>query len=439
MLLLLNARLWDGTGEPVREGVDILVDGDRVVEIGDVAPQEGWRVIDVAGDTVIPGLVDGHVHLTMDPGAHWRDDSPETHRALMRQHLRAYLACGVTTVLDPAVLPAESALVAEVLAGEPGPRYLHLGAPFSPPDGYVAVVVPGFPTVATPADVARHFDTVVSQGAVGIKTTVEAGFGRPIWPLHTPEVFDAIREGAAARGLPVYAHAIGPDEHRLALERLAPKVMVHPPDRYDPDVVALAAAKGVYEMTTLSTVDSARALWDPARLADPLVRLVTPEVELATAADPVAQRGYARAMVAAAYPRMPLKGLAAAVGFNEGTVRRRLARTAEALRALRDAGVPIVMGSDSGNWPVIPVLFHGPSSVREVELLVEAGLTPEEALIASTRTPGRMLGLANTIAPGNVADLVVVDGDPLADVSALRSVRYTVRAGVARTPEEWME
>ena len=99
----------------------------------------------------------------------------------------------------------------------------------------------------------------------------------------------------------------------------------------------------------------------------------------------------------------------------------------------------LVLGSDAGNWPIIPYLFHGPTSVRELELLGEAGLTPEQALTAATRTPARMLGIeAGTVEVGRTADLIVVEGDPLTDLSAVRDVRWTVRAGVAATPEDWV-
>lgn len=100
------------------------------------------------------------------------------------------------------------------------------------------------------------------------------------------------------------------------------------------------------------------------------------------------------------------------------------------------------MGSDAGNWPIIPFLFHGPTSIRELELIGLAGFTPAEALTAATRTPAEMLGLQSEIGGirvGGIADLVVVDGDPLADLTALRHLRWTVRAGDARTPAEWRD
>lgn len=89
----------------------------------------------------------------------------------------------------------------------------------------------------------------------------------------------------------------------------------------------------------------------------------------------------------------------------------------------------------------VPVLFHGSSMLREVELLGEAGLTPLDAIASATRVPAAMLGLADeigTVEVGKRADLVVVRDDPLADLRALRTIRWTVKDGVAHTPAEWM-
>jgi imidazolonepropionase-like amidohydrolase len=104
--------------------------------------------------------------------------------------------------------------------------------------------------------------------------------------------------------------------------------------------------------------------------------------------------------------------------------------------------VPLVVGSDSGNWPLFPYYFHGPTTWRELRMLAEAGLSPQEILRAATVNPAKMLALDDrigTVEVGKLADLVVVSDDPLVDVErAMRSLRYTIRAGVARTPDAWM-
>jgi imidazolonepropionase-like amidohydrolase len=113
----------------------------------------------------------------------------------------------------------------------------------------------------------------------------------------------------------------------------------------------------------------------------------------------------------------------------------------QSIRYLKEAGVPLVVGSDSGNWPLFPYYFHGPTTWRELRMLAEAGLSQPEILRAATVDAAEMLGLSDHISAvdvGKVADLLVVRDDPLVDVEkSMRSLQYTIRAGVARTPDGW--
>src|SRR5437773_6774648 len=105
------------------------------------------------------------------------------------------------------------------------------------------------------------------------------------------------------------------------------------------------------------------------------------------------------------------------------------------------AGIPIVAGSDSGNWPIDPYHFHGPTLLREIELLGHAGLPAGDALAAATRIPARMLALENeigTVEVGKRADLVVLRKDPLRDLRNLRTIRWTIKDGVAKAPADWL-
>lgn len=441
-LLVRGGLLWDGTGAPVR-AAEVLVHDGAIVAVGDhLQAPDGARVIDVAGATILPGLVDSHVHISMDPGVAFRPETPAEHEALLDHHLAAYLACGVTTILDPAITPSELDLVrGHLAAGAAGPQFLTLGTPLSPAGGYVAVVIPAFPSVATVADVEAALDRVVEQGAVGVKTTVEPGFGAPIWPLYSPELRAAIKAGAAARGLVVYSHAMSPEHQRIAIEDLGARVMVHPLSRPDKDAVALAASHHVTEISTLAILDTFRTGWVPELLDDPLVQAVVPQVEIATARDPANVRGFQRAFVKANFPKFPPAALVTWFVFRDSTIRARVGKEGAALRALAAAGGPMVMGSDSGNWPAILSEFHGPTSIRELELLAAAGFSNAEVLTTATRAPAEMLGRGaeqGTVEVGKRADLVIVAGDPLKDLDAMRHVLYAVRAGDARTPAEWL-
>ncbi len=251
----------------------------------------------------------------------------------------------------------------------------------------------------------------------------------------------AIKAGAADRGLVVYSHAMSPEHQRIAIEELGAQVLVHPLSHPDKAAVALAAAHHVYEMSTLAILDTFRTGWEPGLLDDPLIQAVVPAVEIATARDSANVRGFQRQFAETNFPTFPPVGLVDWFVFRDSTIAARVGKEGAALRALAAAGVPIVMGSDSGNWPVILSEFHGPTSIRELALLAAAGFSNAEVLAAATSTPARMLGIEGqqgTVEVGKRADLVIVEGNPLEDLGAMRHVLYTVRAGDARTPAEWM-
>src|SRR5438034_6476916 len=163
-LLIRNARLIDGTGALPRTGVAILVRDSRIAAIApDLAAPES-PLLDAGGATVLPGLIDAHVHLGVVPGSGQRHDPPDIERALRRWHLRAYLACGVTTVLDTSIAAATAREIQGWLrSGERGPRYLTLGPGLTTPGGYTPDV--GDP-VATPEDVDRKSTRLNSSHTV---------------------------------------------------------------------------------------------------------------------------------------------------------------------------------------------------------------------------------------------------------------------------------
>jgi len=414
-LLVRDARLIDGTGAPPRPHVSILVRGGRIAAIDDHLPApEGIPILDAGGATVLPGLIDAHVHLAVVPGSAQRDDAPDVLRDLRRRHLRAYLACGVTTVLDTAIAPDVAREIQGWLAaGVPGPRFLTLGPGFVTPGGYLSDVAP---PVATPDDVETKLEVVDGLGAVGVKVFLESGFGpRPVWPIHDPAVRDAIVRGARRHGLPIYAHATREDDKLVALD-MGARAITHvgywtstPSDA----IVQRMARSRVFLMTTFAIADGELLRFHPERLDDPLLRRTVPSIELATACDPAAGAFLARTEIGMGAPWLPgpLRGLTARVVLTEAALTDRLRSSQRAAKRFFDAGVPIVVGTDAGNWPVVPYQFHGPSTLREIELLGQAGLPPADALAAATRVPAAMLEMSDeigTVEVGKRADLLVV-------------------------------
>jgi imidazolonepropionase-like amidohydrolase len=112
-----------------------------------------------------------------------------------------------------------------------------------------------------------------------------------------------------------------------------------------------------------------------------------------------------------------------------------------AIMTMHREGIPIAAGTDSANWPLFLNYFHGASMILELELLAKGGMAPLDVISSATRIPAEMMRKSDgigTVEVGKRADLVVVEGDPLKDMSVLRKLSWSIKAGEARTPEEWM-
>jgi imidazolonepropionase-like amidohydrolase len=443
-LLVRRATLIDGTGAGPNPHTDVLVRAGRVVAVGTQLDARGAPILDANGAFLIPGLVDAHVHVGTAPGSAQRGDSPEQLVTLRRAHLRAYLAAGVTTVLDCGSAPETARDLRTWLAsGHAGPRLLLLAPTFVAPGGYLAEIVP---PLRTPDEVAERLAAAESLAPTGVKVMLESGFGpRSDWPVHAPQLRGAIVAEAERRGLPVFVHANKEQDKRLALE-MRPRAIVHT-GFYDEEPSAQftrdMAASGAFLMTTFSVIDAALTQFHSERLDDALVLRLVPAVELATARDPASVRAMEGAQLSAAVPWLPrwLHPVVARFALGERAQLARLRSAQRAARLLADAGVPIVLGTDGGNWPVDPFLFHGVSTSREASLLADAGFSPENVLAAATRTPARMLGLTGeigTIEVGGNADFVLLRKNPLRTARALRAVAWVVQGGVAKTPRAWL-
>jgi len=445
-LIIRRARIVDVNG--VRGPTSIRIEAGRITAIADDVGS-GPAQLDVGGATVMPGLIDAHVHLSLTPGGLSRGDDAATTRRLRLHHMRAYLASGITTIFDPAV---ENVVMEDIqrslAAGHAGPRYLGVGTPLATPGGYMESLWP--PGIHRAEEVGPHLDAIIKAGAVGVKMSFETGYVTPVWRLHPPEVERAIVEEAGKRRLPIYVHAERADMVRRALA-VHPHALVHGPIDGTRELAQEIAAAKIPVVMTLVLFDAGVVMLHPEQLEQPLVRRVVPALELQSLRDPRQCRDYAFGLITEVTPfvRGRYRDLAAwwactgrGLRQAEASNGKMLASAMQSLRHLTAAGVPIVMGSDSGNWPLFPYYFHGPTSWRELRLLAGSGLSPVEVLRTATVNPARMLGLEDrlgTVDVGKAGDLIVVRDDPLVDVEgAMHSLQHTIRAGVARTPDQWM-
>ena len=391
-----GVRVFDG--ETVLENATVVVvDGlISVVEPGAQVPPDA-ETIDGTGRTLLPGFLDGHAHSF--------DDA--LHRAVV---------FGTTTVLDMFTEPgfaAEQQRLRE--AGEPTDRatLFSAGILATAPGGHGTQYGMEIPTLSTPAEAADWVAARVAEGSDFIKIVVEDGtiIDFPTPTLDLPTVA-ALTTAAREHGKLAVAHATTVSGSRLALAAGVDALVHIFADSAPPaDLVADAAARDIFVVPTLTVLESLGGSPSAAAMTD------DPHVgPLMTLRE--------QAQVASTYPRD------AAGGF-------RLANAVETVRALHQAGVPIIAGTDAPN----PGTSHGISMHREFELLASAGLSPAEVLAAATSVPADAFGLDDRgrIAPGMRADLVLVEGNPLEDLTRTRAIVGVWKGGHAvdrSKPEE---
>lgn len=427
-LVITGATLIDGTGAPPRDGTTIVVDDGRIVAVApDAEPRarNGSRAIDAAGRYVVPGFADMHVHF--GSGGLEPAEATTTDRIL-----RQFLYYGVTTVFSVGGTGgnAESirAMRSRVASGEVTAPHLYatgsmLTLPGSHPIATIMRVPDGLDprtydwsrrgvaVVATVEEARAAVRANARAGMDGIKIIVESGptgFGDD-HPQMPPEMIEAIVDEASSQGLPVGAHVSSLDELEAAIAGGVHAIMHAAGEPWPgPEHWAEMRQRNIFYVPTL-------ALYAPM-LADRWMR--------PGALDDQFLRGGV-----AAHTLESMDGWESPMAFLSPDARRCLWNEGLAsIDAAHDAGVPIVLGTDTNN----PFVFPGHSVHLELELLVEAGLTPMEALVAATRRPSEMLGREDdfgTIEPGKRADLLVLAADPLADIRNTRTIEIVIRGG----------
>ncbi|HEY3314667.1 MAG TPA: amidohydrolase family protein [Bacillota bacterium] len=399
-IALVGGKLIDGTGAPpVPDGVVLISDGliEAAGPRARVGLPAGYRVVDCARKGVLPGLADMHVHLC----GGWDGESSEM--LGFQRYLNAFLYAGVTTVFDVGnVFPFIIQVRREIEAGRiPGPRVHTVGPLLDGPDPF------WFPLSRVITSVAQIPSVVAQLKAAGVDALKAYS---QLSPVHLQAL---VREGAS-HGLPVILDAWYSNGSYDLMKSTGIAAWGHL-DSFEPmterEIEYMRTMK-IGQLTTLTVFEafSRRRLRDLAFLKEPIIADTTPPYVFEEL------RAYAARAIAD-----PSAGQSAAVGRLEVGLKN--------AKALHDAGVLLVAGTDAP----YPGDFQGEGLHRELELLVEAGLEPVEAIACATGNAARFVRAESkwgTLAPGLAADVIVVDGDPAERIGDSRRIDLVIQGGV---------
>lgn len=387
--VVTNVRVFDGT-RVIPSATVVVVDGRILAVGGDVRAPQGLTVINGAGSTLMPGIIDSHAH------------------AWSRQELERAVQFGVTTEMDMWTDPRFARRMHREQERRGGVTdradFFSAISPAAYPEGYPYFFTPDVveePTLSTPEEAGPFVDARMAEGSDYLKIMMEDenpwfDFELPV--LSRPTV-RALTRATHRYGKLAVAH-VTEQNHAfdLLFDGIDGLVHVFLDEPVDPGFVRLAVQKGIFVVGTLNAEESfITTEGGESIVADPDLGPWLTEEEI----------GYLLT------PPIESNITAHNVQIGQDNVRR-----------LHEAGVPVLAGTD--------VATHGISIHRDLELLVKAGLSPLEALKGATSAAADAFRLRDRgrIAPGLKADLLLVQGDPTADIKATRRLRKIWKGGV---------
>jgi imidazolonepropionase-like amidohydrolase len=411
-IAIVGAIVVDGTGaEPVK--VTVVVSGDRISAIG---PQleipKGARVINAEGLTLVPGLFDLHTHLFNSSNGPVSPDWPK--------HLKAYLYCGVTSVVDLSPYPETYEPIRRLMSRGmvPGPR-VSLAARITTPGGHGAEGGRGeihTQEVSTPREAIAAVQKVVPYRPDVIKVFADGwryGAASDMTSMNE-DVLKAIVQEAHKNGIEVVTHTVTLEKAKIAA-RSGVDAIIHGigDAQADEELIRLMKTQRTAYAPTLSVYERRERNY-----TSPILSAVL---------EPVAEEGI-RAPAAAEVARPPANASSPS-DSSQNPRAKRWEKLQQNTAMLQAAGVTFGAGTDAG----MTGTHHGWATLHELELLVAGGLTPLQAITAATGNSARVLNVENergTIAVGKIADLVLVEGAPHQRINDIERISRVFLGGI---------
>ena len=427
-ILFQNVKIFVGNGPVIANGA-VLVRKGKIAEVyehpvADTAPLNA-QVIEGAGKILMPGLIDMHVHLGA-PGGIYQDSRAYADPNLFRHRLAAYLYSGVTAVRSTGDWHDATLQLRQTIDSDEyeGAKFYSCGPLFTAPGGHPTEMLENMPAPArkngyeqfvrlpkTSPEARQEVDELKKDGFDCIKAVLESG--NPAWGTYRhlePDIYSAIVNESAKMSLPVATHTgNAADVHQAIVAGTNSVEHGSSVDAITADDFAAMKAKSISYDPTLSVFEGMRDFQSGTTdlLNRPLLQQAAPTDLLQST----------RAHLAKS--RNPSKG---------EVFQALVERGAQNLLAAYRSGVVLIAGSDAGNMLVI----HGPTIQHELALWVRAGIPPAVALQAATYNSAVVLRKQNeigSIVKGRDATLILLDGDPLADISNLEHISAVMLKG----------
>ncbi len=424
---IVGGTLVNPGASPVANAT-VVVAGGRIVCAGPAsscAPPATAEVVRVDGAFIAPGLIDAHVHYSQTGWVDGRPDALDLRaefpydsvNSAMRMEKgrfdRAYLCSGITSVFDVGGYPWTIPLMHANERALDAPRVVAAGPLLATIDHWVNT-----PTM-------RQFVHMNSDSATRRAVRENAYFGSraiKVWYLQRPDSLRPVMrarlelagEEARRAKLPFLVHATQLERAKEAI-RAGANVLVHSvaPEAIDAEFLTLAQQRGTIVIPTLTVYEGYA---DVFAGRSPAARYPLDCVDAST-------RGKLERVLPEALRAPGLQGF-----VRSGQADTLFASTARNVRRMRDAGIPIAVGTDAGN----PGTAHGPSLYREMEALQSAGMSAADVFTSATIVAARAMGRADavgTLEAGKLADLIVLDANPLADIANARRIRLVMKGG----------